>query len=830
MNSNTGSFSTPALNATGTTTVTISALQNSAGCTSNITAGNTVAITVSPGPSVSITGAGDVCVGGSVTLTANPSGGSGSATGYLWERSANGGGSWSTVQNTAGVTYATSTGLGAGNYLYKVTLTQSGANCSAVSSDVSANVKADPNITLDPLNATVCIGGSATMVTTATGGTPTLLYQWVDDFTDPLTDGAPAGVDYSGETSATLTISTASNTLAGTKVVGVMVYATGNGCDVSYSAFADFTILADPTVSNPTPASQTGLCAGSNAAPISVTANGGTGTYSYQWYSNSTNSTTGGTIIYGATSASYTPVVAGGTTYYYCVVSQTGSGCGPVTTATTAQVTSGGTLSATVVVDECMNFALGDKYYVLVTGSGGTAPYTYPTAFYTSTTNQGIYEVNAGSTSTFTVSDANGCSYTSPGVTAPSGRPTDIAMTSTTGNMTVDCWVNDYNKWVTFRDGVTNNAIMAINDNHSNLGLVTIDVYKEATPPVIYNNGLATNCTWTQHTAMRRHFKMTSTTPPTTGVDVMLFFTDQEYADLKSDAWNNNTGYPNPNYACTELDDVYSFDQLYVTKYSGQNEDGNYLNNVPSGLYRVFGDNTTPNRPLIKGEHTTGATGFQEIYGGNQTHHYVQMTVTEFSEFWLHGSQVSQPLPVEMIYLQADAVNNAFIRVTWATAIEINNDGFEVERSVDGQNWTQIGYVDGHDNSTVQNNYSFDDMNVSPNVVYYYRLRQVDNDGAFEYTDIVSARLTGEISFSVAEFVPNPTMAKTNLVITGTKEQDITVTFHNIVGQKVLEGHYGVNKGANRIEFDLGQLASGTYTAIVSSANEVYTRKVVLTK
>ena len=121
-------------------------------------------------------------------------------------------------------------------------------------------------------------------------------------------------------------------------------------------------------------------------------------------------------------------------------------------------------------------------------------------------------------------------------------------------------------------------------------------------------------------------------------------------------------------------------------------------------------------------------------------------------------------------------------------------------------------------------------MNLSPNVVYYYRLRQVDNDGALEYTDIVSARLTGEISFSVAEFVPNPTMAKTNLVITGTKEQDITVTFHNIVGQKVLEGHYGVNKGANRIEFDLGQLASGTYTAIVSSANEVYTRKVVLTR
>jgi hypothetical protein len=827
---NSGTFSTPVLAAVGTTTVTVTSVTNASSCTATVSSGNTANITISAGPTVSISGAGEVCVGGSVTLTANPSGGSGSPLSYQWERSANGGGSWSTVQNTASATYATSTSLGVGNYLYKVTYTQSGANCSAVSGNVSADVKADPLITLDPVDAYVCVGGTEVMTVNATGGSPTLLYEWEDDNAVILTDGDPTGVDYSGVTTSTLTISAGNNTPVIVKPIWVKVYAANPGCDAAYSLFANYTVVADPVVTNPTPASQTGLCAGGSASPISVSVSGGIGTVSYQWYSNSVNATSGGTLINGATSASYTPQVTGATTYYYCVVTQTGPGCGPVTTSATAMVAGGSSVSATVVVDECMNFAFGDKYYVMVTGTGGVPPYTYPGSFYTSTSNQGLYEVNAGSSTPFVVTDANGCSHTTAPVTAPTGRPTDITYASSSGNMTVDCWVNSYNKWVTFRDPVNNNAIMAINDNQNNLGLVTVDVYKDATPPVIYNNPLATNCTWTQFTAMRRHFKLSSTVAPTSGVDVMLFFTEQEYADLKADAWNNNTGYPNPDYACTELDDVYNFNQLYVTKYSGPNEDGNYLNNQPSGLYRVFGDNTTPNRPLTKGQYTSTGTGFQQLYGGNTTHHYVQMTVTEFSEFWIHGSQQSTPLPVQMIYLQADAIDNSFIRLSWATAVEINNDGFDVERSVDGQNWVKIGFVDGHDNSTVQNNYRFDDVEVSPDVVYYYRLRQVDNDGAFEYTDIVSARIRGAVTFNVAEFVPNPTMDRTDLVISGTKDQEVSVTFYDVVGRKVLESVHGIGKGANRISFDLGRLPSGTYTAVVTSANEVYTRKVVLAR
>ena len=89
---------------------------------------------------------------------------------------------------------------------------------------------------------------------------------------------------------------------------------------------AEIIVIADPTVTTPTDAA---YCKdASNATPLSVTASGGSGTFSYQWFSNSTNSNTGGTLVSGANNSSFLPpVTTVGTTYYYCVVSQTGANC-----------------------------------------------------------------------------------------------------------------------------------------------------------------------------------------------------------------------------------------------------------------------------------------------------------------------------------------------------------------------------------------------------------------------------------------------------------------------------------------------------------------------
>ncbi|MFN8285727.1 MAG: T9SS type A sorting domain-containing protein [Chitinophagales bacterium] len=222
----------------------------------------------------------------------------------------------------------------------------------------------------------------------------------------------------------------------------------------------------------------------------------------------------------------------------------------------------------------------------------------------------------------------------------------------------------------------------------------------------------------------------------------------------------------------------------------------------------------------------THSNATQSISSGTIT--AVRSALTSFSDFGV-GLDAGGPLPVELIYLSADAVNNTYIRISWATALEINNSGFSVERSTDGINFYAIGWVNGNNNSTVQQTYSLNDNNVVPGTVYYYRLKQIDNDGQFEYTYVVSAVLNGTTAFEVKAFVPNPTNALTNLLITSDADKQITVEFYNVLGEKVISETHKVLLGANQFTFDLSALASGTYTAIVTSGSERLSKKLVVT-
>ena len=100
-----------------------------------------------------------------------------------------------------------------------------------------------------------------------------------------------------------------------------------------------------------------------------------------------------------------------------------------------------------------------------------------------------------------------------------------------------------------------------------------------------------------------------------------------------------------------------------------------------------------------------------------------------------------------MIYLEADAMNNDAIQVRWATASEINNREFDVERSTDGSTWTIIGLVPGNGNSTQENMYAYNDLNVVPGIPYYYRLKQIDFNGNYQYPSL--SRLNFENKLNV---------------------------------------------------------------------------------
>ncbi|MBX2902536.1 MAG: T9SS type A sorting domain-containing protein [Chitinophagales bacterium] len=201
----------------------------------------------------------------------------------------------------------------------------------------------------------------------------------------------------------------------------------------------------------------------------------------------------------------------------------------------------------------------------------------------------------------------------------------------------------------------------------------------------------------------------------------------------------------------------------------------------------------------------------------------------DFSHFQIGGSSSNQ-LPVELISLKAFPVNNEFIRVTWATATELNNNKFEVLRSEDGVNFVKVGEVKGNGTTTEVNNYLYNDKNVLPNITYYYRLNQVDFDGTSELTNIVSAAITGSENIVISQFVPNPAQGSSRLFITSPTDIRLSVSMTNPLGQELQSSIIELPAGVQTpFIVDASLLAAGNY--IVSLRNETFftTRRLVVT-
>jgi hypothetical protein len=92
------------------------------------------------------------------------------------------------------------------------------------------------------------------------------------------------------------------------------------------------------------------------------------------------------------------------------------------------------------------------------------------------------------------------------------------------------------------------------------------------------------------------------------------------------------------------------------------------------------------------------------------------------------------------------------VRLSWKTASEINNKGFYVERAFNNLDFRQVDFVDGNGNSRIERSYTYLDANLNAGT-FYYRLKQVDFDGAFEYSNLVSASIKRNEGISI---VPNP--------------------------------------------------------------------------
>ncbi|PSR05037.1 MAG: hypothetical protein BRD50_02140 [Bacteroidetes bacterium SW_11_45_7] len=204
--------------------------------------------------------------------------------------------------------------------------------------------------------------------------------------------------------------------------------------------------------------------------------------------------------------------------------------------------------------------------------------------------------------------------------------------------------------------------------------------------------------------------------------------------------------------------------------------------------------------------------------------------LSSFSRFAPAGFQNGSGLPVELINLEAHGVDNEYIRVNWATATEVNNDGFEVHRRQKGTDFKKIGWVEGNGTTQEKQTYNFDDYNVEHNTVYYYRLKQIDFNGKFEKTQVVTAMIEDGNVFTISDFIPNPSTEDSKLMVNSSEKKDMKIKLYNTLGQVVSDKEVTIESGSTTIDFSLDNVADGTYHAVISVDNEVFNRKLVITK
>jgi hypothetical protein len=190
-------------------------------------------------------------------------------------------------------------------------------------------------------------------------------------------------------------------------------------------------------------------------------------------------------------------------------------------------------------------------------------------------------------------------------------------------------------------------------------------------------------------------------------------------------------------------------------------------------------------------------------------------------------------LPVELSLFTARVVGKN-IHLNWETKTETNNYGFEVERSnrqeIRSERWERIGFVSGNGNSNSTKNYSFIDANV---VIgnYFYRLKQIDNDGQFEYSYLVSVNNTIIIDFNLEQNFPNPFNPTTTIRFSLPEKAFINLSIYNLMGEKISEiVNEVVESGSNEVMFDASSLASGVYFYELKTPQLTISKKMIVAK
>jgi hypothetical protein len=270
----------------------------------------------------------------------------------------------------------------------------------------------------------------------------------------------------------------------------------------------------------------------------------------------------------------------------------------------------------------------------------------------------------------------------------------------------------------------------------------------------------------------------------------------------------------------------------WLPQNSGTNQGLLGVSSIDENNITVVGDGGTILRT------TDGGNNWNSQPSGT-TSYLKAVYFTDINTGWVVGQSgtilktTNSGIPVELTSFLVTAKQNSVL-LEWTTATEINNQGFEIERQSIGGEFEKIGYVAGSGTTTEPNEYSFTDNNVSSRT-YTYRLKQIDFDGSFEYSEEIEVEVSVLFGFSLQQNYPNPFNPVTTIKYQIPELSFVTIKIYDVLGNEIATL---VNKekpaGSYEVEFYPASgnlnLVSGIYFYQLKAGSFIQTKKMILLK
>ena len=207
--------------------------------------------------------------------------------------------------------------------------------------------------------------------------------------------------------------------------------------------------------------------------------------------------------------------------------------------------------------------------------------------------------------------------------------------------------------------------------------------------------------------------------------------------------------------------------------------------------------------------------------------------VSDFSEFVFASD--SNPLPVEMAGFDATVTDGAAVELSWTTASETGNAGFQVQRraadaAAGASEWTTIGRVEGRGTADASTSYSFvDDEPPYAADSLSYRLKQVDTDGTTSFTAPISVKRDVGAVALLGTF-PNPASQQVTLRYALPRAQSVRIGLYDVLGREVRTVVQGRREGRQEVQIDVSDLSSGVYMLRLKAGETVQTERVTIAR